>query len=139
MSLQFFWVLVLSSVAALFMILFPHIHHFSPLFCSFIFNCPQELIYCACLPGCVLQFICRPPAVESHVCLFFLPFPGVSLTQCRPPRAAERRRCSASMWRRDTVKLYYVSTAPMTFCSLDPKVSDHNHQQSLHASSSQHC
>lgn len=57
---------------------------------------------------------------------WFVCFPGASLTRSHPPRAAGRRHYSVFMWRRDTVKLFYVLTALTTCCSQDPKVNAHN-------------
>ncbi|MEQ2174679.1 hypothetical protein GOODEAATRI_010230, partial [Goodea atripinnis] len=59
---------------------------------------------------------------------------GALSTQCRPLRAAAQRHCSAFTWQRDTVKLFYVLTAPTTFCSLDPKVNASNCDSALHIS-----
>lgn len=68
------------------------------------------------------------PVDHTDVCLRF---PGALLTPCHPRRAAGQRCCSASMWQRATVKLFCVSTPPMTFSSQDPKVNTHNPPSSL--------
>lgn len=59
--------------------------------------------------------------IDNDVCACVCS-PGVSLTQSLPQRAAGHQRYSASTWRRDTVKLFSVSSALMTFSSPDPKV-----------------
>lgn len=59
-------------------------------------------------------------AALTEVCLFVLP--GGSSALYHQPRAADWHRCSAFTWQKDTIKRFCVWTAPMTFCSPDPKV-----------------
>ena len=81
-----------------------------------------------CCTQMITQHCVQAASIDRCICVFT----GVSLTRCRPLRAAGQRRCSASTWQRDTVRLFSASTAPMTFSSPDPKVNTHNPPSPLH-------